>query len=116
MITHFETTKKAYLANFQKNNESHESSKFKASSKILLCAGDGEAAFKKQSGGLFLAASAQTKFEPDRSDFVTKSLRLGPTWVQVPSTHKKNRCIRICFMCGRWDLNPHDVAITRSLV
>ena len=28
--------------------------------------GDGEAAFKKQSGGLFLAASAQTMFEPDR--------------------------------------------------
>ena len=44
MITHFETTKNAYLANFQKHNESHESSKFKASSKKLLCAGDGEAA------------------------------------------------------------------------
>jgi len=34
MITHFETTKKAYLAIFQKHNESHESSKFKA---LVLC-------------------------------------------------------------------------------
>jgi len=60
MITHFETTKNAYLANFQKHNESHESSKFKTFSKKLLCEEDGEAAFKKQSGGLFLADSAQT--------------------------------------------------------
>ena len=45
---------------------------------------------------------------------------LNPAGLGLPQEAKKGR-IAICYpsfsnSCGRWDLNPHDIAITRSLV
>ena len=54
-----------------------------------LCAGDGDLPSRKRSGGSFLGKSGEAMLSPDRSDFGSKSLRLGPTWVQVPSRTKK---------------------------
>ena len=44
----------------------------------------------------------------------------NPLGSRDSSAHEKEapRCNPRCFFftCGRWDLNPHDIAITRSLV
>ena len=50
-----------------------------------------------------------------------EGLGIGNIWKQNPPKQKKWEASKIkashtLTNCGRWDLNPHDIAITRSLV
>lgn len=72
---------------------------------------------------IFVLVKSGAIYDCDLTDVLPcKTETLNP-WVQGPPAQnrtidkKKNlESLQGPVLCGRWDLNPHDVAITRSLV
>ena len=69
-----------------------------------------------ESMGTFQIDSLRTMSQSETSPVTQKGSQREPSPL-TPGEKKKDQLFRVDpLQCGRWDLNPHDVSITRSLV